>query len=178
VSSDSIFATFLRKRPEAPRRASFLVFTSAGEVGVDISPDHLVYDPTPFHSLAERVGRSPVSVLELEIDLVHGSGPTKRALTEELEDAPAGTLMLIREYPSKRAVRAHQQHGGRVPATGQPVISVDTKKKEWVGVSRMPGQEWQPTGAAEPVRVHDFPGDAVGKQSRTASTTWRATKPG
>jgi hypothetical protein len=25
------------------------------------------------------------------------------------------------------------------------------------------GQEWQPTGAPEPVRVHDFPGDAVGK---------------
>ena len=46
---------------------------------------------------------------------------------------------------------------------GQPVISVDTKKKELVGDFKNAGQEWQPTGTPEPVRVHDFPGDAVGK---------------
>src|SRR2546426_27119 len=45
----------------------------------------------------------------------------------------------------------------------QPVISVDTKKKELVGDFKNAGQEWQPTGVPEPVRVHDFPGDAVGK---------------
>jgi len=45
---------------------------------------------------------------------------------------------------------------------GQPVISVDTKK-EFVGDFKNGGREWQPTGAAERVRVHDFPGDAVGK---------------
>src|SRR5213594_1430000 len=45
----------------------------------------------------------------------------------------------------------------------QPVISVDTKKKELVGNFKNAGQEWQPAGTPEPVRVHDFPGDAVGK---------------
>jgi hypothetical protein len=45
----------------------------------------------------------------------------------------------------------------------QPVISVDTKKKELVGDFKNPGREWQPTGEPERVRVHDFPGDAVGK---------------
>jgi hypothetical protein len=45
----------------------------------------------------------------------------------------------------------------------QPVISVDTKKKELVGDFKNAGQEWQPTGTPEPVRVHDFPGDAIGK---------------
>jgi hypothetical protein len=45
----------------------------------------------------------------------------------------------------------------------QPVISVDTKKKELVGDFKNAGREWQPTGSPEPVRVHDFPGDAVGK---------------
>ena len=45
----------------------------------------------------------------------------------------------------------------------QPVISVDTKKKELVWDFKNAGQEWQPTGAPEPVRIHDFPGDAVGK---------------
>ena len=48
-------------------------------------------------------------------------------------------------------------------AQGQPVISVDTKKKELVGEFKNAGHEWQPTGAPEPVRVHDFPADAVGK---------------
>jgi len=46
---------------------------------------------------------------------------------------------------------------------GQPTISVDTKKKELVGNFKNGGREWRPTGQPEPVRVHDFPGDAVGK---------------
>jgi hypothetical protein len=45
----------------------------------------------------------------------------------------------------------------------QPTISVDTKKKELVGDFKNGGREWRPTGQPEPVRVHDFPGDAVGK---------------
>lgn len=45
----------------------------------------------------------------------------------------------------------------------QPVISVDTKKKELVGNFRVAGREWQPKGAPEHVLVHDFPGDAIGK---------------
>ena len=45
----------------------------------------------------------------------------------------------------------------------EPVISVDTKKKELVGDFRNGGTEWEPKGAPEKVRVHDFPGDSVGK---------------
>jgi hypothetical protein len=48
-------------------------------------------------------------------------------------------------------------------AQGQPVISVDTKKKELIGDFKNGGCEWQPTGTPEHVRVHDFPGDAVAK---------------
>jgi hypothetical protein len=39
---------------------------------------------------------------------------------------------------------------------GEPVISVDTKKKELVGDFKNPGREWQPQGQPEQVRVHDF----------------------
>lgn len=39
---------------------------------------------------------------------------------------------------------------------GQPVISVDTKKKELVGDFKNGGREWRPKGNPEPVRVHDF----------------------
>ncbi len=45
----------------------------------------------------------------------------------------------------------------------QPVISVDTKKKELVGDFKNAGQEWQPKETPEKVQVHDFPDDAVGK---------------
>jgi len=38
----------------------------------------------------------------------------------------------------------------------QPVISVDTKKKELVGKFKNGGREWQPTGEPEEVQVHDF----------------------
>ncbi len=41
-------------------------------------------------------------------------------------------------------------------AAGQPVISVDTKKKELVGDFKNAGREYRPRGAPEEVRVHDF----------------------
>lgn len=45
----------------------------------------------------------------------------------------------------------------------QPVISVDTKKKELVGDFRNPGTEWLPQGCPEEVRVHDFLDKKLGK---------------
>jgi len=39
---------------------------------------------------------------------------------------------------------------------GQPVISVDTKKKELVGNFKNSGREWRPQGKPEEVNVHDF----------------------
>jgi hypothetical protein len=48
-------------------------------------------------------------------------------------------------------------------AQGQPVISVDTKKKELVGSFANKGREWQPKGRPERVEVHDFPDPEVGK---------------
>ena len=39
---------------------------------------------------------------------------------------------------------------------GQPVISVDTKKKELVGNFRNNGREWRPAGNPEDVETHDF----------------------
>jgi hypothetical protein len=46
---------------------------------------------------------------------------------------------------------------------GQPVISVDTKKKELVGDFRNGGREWRPQGEPDEVRVHDFQDPALGK---------------
>jgi len=46
---------------------------------------------------------------------------------------------------------------------GQPVVSVDTKKKELVGDFKNPGREYQPSGRPERVDVHDFPDPLLGK---------------
>ena len=49
-------------------------------------------------------------------------------------------------------------------AQGEPVVSVDTKKKErGVGDFRNAGREWQPSGVPGRALVHDFPSDAQGK---------------
>ena len=45
----------------------------------------------------------------------------------------------------------------------QPVISVDTKKKELIGTFKNPGREWQPKGRPEQVNVHDFADPQLGK---------------
>jgi len=44
----------------------------------------------------------------------------------------------------------------RFQKQGNPVISVDTKKKELIGDFKNPGREWRPKGSPERVRVHDF----------------------
>lgn len=55
---DPIFARFMPKPDVTPQQGTvYLVCTSAGEVGVDISADHLVCDLTPFDSMAQRFGR-------------------------------------------------------------------------------------------------------------------------
>jgi transposase len=46
---------------------------------------------------------------------------------------------------------------------GQPVISVDTKKKELVGDFKNGGRELRPKGSPVPVRVHDFKDKELGK---------------
>jgi Rhodopirellula transposase DDE domain len=51
----------------------------------------------------------------------------------------------------------------RFQREGQPVISVDTKKKELIGDFANGGREWQPKGKPETVRVHDFVDPDLGK---------------
>lgn len=46
---------------------------------------------------------------------------------------------------------------------GQPVISVDTKKKELIGPFKNGGREWRAKGEPEQVRVHDFLDKELGK---------------
>lgn len=61
---------------------------------------------------------------------------------------------------------------------GQPVVSVDAKKKELVGDFKNSGKEWQPKGEPDPVRVYDFIDKKLGKVNpygvydQTANVGW------
>src|SRR4249920_858724 len=61
------------------------------------------------------------------------------------------------DHPDRDAQFLHiNQSVTEALAARQPVISVDTKKKELVGDFKNAGRAWRPKGAPEAVRVHDF----------------------
>lgn len=51
-------------------------------------------------------------------------------------------------------------------AVGEPVISVDTKKKELIGNYANKGRDWRPAGDPTRVKVHDFADPALGEYSK------------
>jgi len=69
-----------------------------------------------------------------------------------------------RQHPDRDAQFAHiNDTAAQFLRDGQPVISVDTKKKELVGDFKNGGREWHPKGQPEEVRVHDFLDTKLGK---------------
>jgi CRISPR-associated endonuclease/helicase Cas3 len=103
AESDPVFLRFVARpekttRPEdEPTEAAVLVCTSAGEVGVNLSADHLVCDLSTFDSMAQRFGR--VNRLGRRDDAeVHVFHPELAFLKEDkAPDAPArlATLDLL-----------------------------------------------------------------------------------
>lgn len=69
-----------------------------------------------------------------------------------------------RQHPDRDAQFRHiNAVAQRTVERGEPVISVDTKKKELVGDFKNAGREWRPRGEPELVRVHDFKDQELGK---------------
>jgi Rhodopirellula transposase DDE domain len=67
-------------------------------------------------------------------------------------------------HPDRNAQFAHISRQARAfQRAGQPVVSVDSKKRELVGDFKNGGQEWRPAGAPEEVRAKDFPDKRLGK---------------
>jgi len=68
------------------------------------------------------------------------------------------------QHPDRDAQFQHiARMAAQYQAAGDPVISVDTKKKELVGDFKNGGREWRPKGDPEQVRVHDFIDPDLGK---------------
>ena len=106
--------------------------------------------------LAEELQAAGHPVSERTVNrLLHELGYSLQANRKTLE----GTQHVDRDAQFKhinRRVRAFQ-------ALRQPVVSVDTKKKELVGEYRNGGREWRPKGQPERVKVHDFVDKTLGK---------------
>lgn len=67
-------------------------------------------------------------------------------------------------HPDRNAQFEHIQKTARAfQQRGEPVISIDTKKKELVGAFKNAGREWRPQGEPEAVQVHDFLDPQLGK---------------
>src|SRR5258706_8034500 len=80
--------------------------------------------------------------------LLHALGYRLQALRKTREG---------RQHPDRNAQFEHiNATAAAFLQKGQPVISVDTKKKELVGEFKTAGREWQPTQTPEDVQVHDF----------------------
>lgn len=99
-------------------------------------------------------------------DLGHGvSHDTVARLLEELGYSLQGTRKTKegKGHPDRDAQFDYiSRKVKRFQRRGQPVISVDTKKKELLVDFKQSGKEWRPQGCPEPVRVHDFRDKSLG----------------
>jgi hypothetical protein len=87
--------------------------------------------------------------------LLNGAGYSLQSNRKTLEGASHPDRNAQFEHIS-RTVRAFQSRG-------QPVISVDTKKKELVGAFKNVGREWRPKGDPDTVKIYDFLDPELGK---------------
>lgn len=135
-------------------RSALLALVEPDERGDPMSPLRWTVKSTrqlaaQLTAQGHRVGADTVG------DLLRGEGFSLQANVKTLEG---------RQHPDRDAqfrylndqVREHRD-------SGQPVISVDTKKKECVGRFTNRGSQWRPAGEPVEVDVHDFPDKELGK---------------
>src|SRR5215203_3536528 len=133
---------------------ALLALVEPDERGDPMSP--LRWTTKSLRHLAEELTRQghPVSAPTVG-RLLQGEGFSLQANAKTLEGA---------QHPDRDAQFGYLNDQAQAHlSTGDPVISVDTKKKELVGPYRNGGAEWRPAGQPEQVKVHDFIDPALGK---------------
>ena len=148
---------------------ALLVLVEPGERGDPESP--LRWTVKSVRNLAAELGRSG-----------HRVGPdTVAGLLKAEGFSLQGTSRTTEgvRHPDRDAQFGHiNARVAEFIAAGQPVVSVDTKKKEMLGEYAVPGRTWRPAGHPIEVRRHDFPDkDAVkavpyGIYDLAADTGW------
>ncbi len=106
--------------------------------------------------LAEQLQRQSHPVTDRTVAaLLKAAGYSLQANRKTQEGASHPDRNAQFEYINRR-VLAFQKRA-------QPVVSVDTKKKELVGEFKNAGRQWEPSGQPTAVKVHDFPDPKLGK---------------
>ena len=130
------------------------------------------------HILEETTAGDPMSLLKW-------TGKSTRTMAEELtrQGHPVSAMTVCRclwemgyslpgnvkslegkQHPDRDAqFRYINRQAQSFRRTGDPVISVDTKKKEQIGAFRNPGRSWRKRGQAQRGLAHDFPSLGQGK---------------
>ena len=106
--------------------------------------------------LADELGRLGFTITAPTVGKVlnaAGYSLQSNRKTREGDDHPDRNAQF--EYINRRAVALQR--------TGQPVVSVDTKKKEILGNKKNAGQTWRPSRQPLEVDTHDFPDSTKGK---------------
>ena len=137
-------------------RADLEALIEPGTRGDPESP--LRWTTKSVRRLAAELGRQGHRVsYRIVGDLLHELGYSLQANRKVLE----GT-----HHPDRNAQFEHLNMAVQLQLNlGQPVISVDTKKKELVGPFRNAGRELRPKGEPERVLMHDFVIDELGRAS-------------
>lgn len=107
-------------------------------------------------TLAEELGRQGHPVSDRTVaGLLYAAGYSLQANRKTREG---------KNHPDRNAQFEYiNEQVQRVQKRGQPVVSIDTKKKENVGDFKNSGEEWRPENDPQKVRVHDFKDKNLGK---------------
>ncbi len=109
-----------------------------------------------LRTLASELNRNGYSVSYPKVgDLLRELGYSLQANRKMLEGADHPDRNAQFEFINKQATQCIE--------SGEPVISVDTKKKELVGPYKNNGTSWRPAGEPELVNVHDFMDKELGR---------------
>ena len=146
-----------RKRFEEAEPRVKRVLTRLVEAATAGDPmSYLLWTNKSTRALADELGRQGCAVSHVTVArCLREMGYSLQANVKTIE----GT-----QHPDRDAqFRYLNAQVRRFVRSHDPVISVDTKKKELVGSFENRGRRWRPTGAPEAVNVHDFPALGVGK---------------
>ena len=146
-----------RKRVEATAPRLKRVLTRLVEASTAGDPmSYLLWTNKSTRNLAEELARQGYAVSHVTVArCLRELGYSLQANVKTVEGTP---------HPDRDAQFRHLNAQVRqFVRSHDPVVSVDTKKKELVGAFDNRGRRWQPTGQPEAVSVHDFPATGVGK---------------
>jgi CRISPR-associated endonuclease/helicase Cas3 len=118
ASTDPVFARFSASPRIAGKDGTvYLICTSAGEVGVDISADHMVCDLSTLDSMAQRFGRvNRRGEGAAMIDVVYETDPNQKPSSPAFEAARWETKKLLDRLPACSWIE--ERHDGSPSALG------------------------------------------------------------